>query len=138
MLLRRRRAPDRSARFWPRTLPRRRLPRGGGGTEANPATQAAAGRPGDTAPSPPRRNNFEPRRAAGAQLHDVGGRRRHATGRPFSVGAHTVHHEILSALPDGEVANEIRDSIVDVRSRVRCVANSFAYPNGRSGDFDDR
>ena len=55
-----------------------------------------------------------------------------------SIGAHTVHHEILSNLPDAEVEREISDSIRDVRSRVRYFANSFAYPNGRSGDFDDR
>ena len=56
----------------------------------------------------------------------------------FSIGAHTVHHEILSRLTDGEVRDEIQRSIDDVQRHVRHPATTFAYPNGRPADFDGR
>jgi len=56
----------------------------------------------------------------------------------FSIGAHTVHHEILSRLADSEVRAEVRQSIDEVRRRVSRPATTFAYPNGGRADFDAR
>jgi len=56
----------------------------------------------------------------------------------FSIGAHTIGHEILSRLTDAEVRTEIRGSIDEVRRRASRPTLTFAYPNGGSDDFDPR
>ncbi len=52
--------------------------------------------------------------------------------------AHTVTHEILSRLPDDEVASQVRDSHEEVTRRLGNAPRVFAYPNGRARDFDER
>ncbi|MDQ2668413.1 MAG: polysaccharide deacetylase family protein [Gemmatimonadota bacterium] len=54
------------------------------------------------------------------------------------VGAHTVHHEILSRLPEEAVEMEIVDSIAMVARHVTHPSTTFAYPNGRSEDIGER
>ena len=53
-------------------------------------------------------------------------------------GAHTRHHEILSRLDDASVEREIVGSCEDVQRELGLPALSFAYPNGRPEDFDER
>lgn len=55
-----------------------------------------------------------------------------------SFGAHTVHHEILSRLPDELVTTEIGDSVAKVAAECAHPSRGFAYPNGRAIDFDAR
>lgn len=66
-----------------------------------------------------------------------GARRLEATGL-FRFGAHTVHHEILRPLDDRRLAREIRESIRCTEQEMRRPSPTFAYPNGRSSDFDRR
>lgn len=52
----------------------------------------------------------------------------------MEIGAHTVHHPILSALPAERARDEIaasRDALESITGRKVCA---FAYPNGRPGD----
>jgi peptidoglycan/xylan/chitin deacetylase (PgdA/CDA1 family) len=53
-------------------------------------------------------------------------------------GAHTVNHELVAFLDDQTLEAELRQSIAEVRSRFRHASQTFAYPNGGSGDFDER
>lgn len=53
-------------------------------------------------------------------------------------GAHTVHHDILSRDADDRVRSEVSGSMSAVRERVHRPSRTFAYPNGRRIDFDDR
>ena len=55
-----------------------------------------------------------------------------------SLGAHTVDHEILSRLSDGELRRQVEESAAEVRRRCRHPSRAFAYPNGRRIDFDRR
>lgn len=60
-------------------------------------------------------------------------------GGLIEFGAHTVHHEILSRLPDAAVRSEVLDSCRAVRERLAPASGvAFAYPNGRAQDFDAR
>ena len=45
-------------------------------------------------------------------------------------GAHTVHHVILTRVPEQRAEREIRESIADVRRWSGAEVNTFAYPNG--------
>ena len=54
------------------------------------------------------------------------------------LGGHSVHHEILSRLPDGEVAAEVCPSHLSILDKTGVEPVVFAYPNGRAADFDDR
>ena len=56
----------------------------------------------------------------------------------ITFGAHTTRHDLLSRLPDAEVASEIRSSHADVVRRLEVEPHVFAYPNGRAIDFDER
>lgn len=56
----------------------------------------------------------------------------------LTFGAHTVTHPIVSRLTDDEVAREIGDSMRQVAREVQAVSRTFAYPNGRTIDFDAR
>jgi peptidoglycan/xylan/chitin deacetylase (PgdA/CDA1 family) len=57
-----------------------------------------------------------------------------------SFGAHTETHEIVSRLPDEQLDAEIGRSIRTVDAEVPrlAISKTFAYPNGRSQDFDER
>jgi peptidoglycan/xylan/chitin deacetylase (PgdA/CDA1 family) len=54
-----------------------------------------------------------------------------------TFGGHTVHHEIVSRLDDASVDREVTESVERVRA-TGYVSETFAYPNGRRGDFDER
>lgn len=59
----------------------------------------------------------------------------HAAG--IEIGAHTVHHAILSRIDDDAACAEItqsRDAIADAVAPAR----HFAYPNGHAQDFGER
>jgi peptidoglycan/xylan/chitin deacetylase (PgdA/CDA1 family) len=53
-------------------------------------------------------------------------------------GAHTVDHEIVARLDDASLATQIDASIDAVRTHVDRPSRTFAWPNGRAADFDDR
>jgi peptidoglycan/xylan/chitin deacetylase (PgdA/CDA1 family) len=55
-----------------------------------------------------------------------------------TFGAHTVNHEIVRNLDDVTLRRELADSLAEVRQRCARPSRVFAYPNGRSIDFDDR
>jgi peptidoglycan/xylan/chitin deacetylase (PgdA/CDA1 family) len=55
-----------------------------------------------------------------------------------SIGAHTVHHEIVARLPSGSMRLEIEDSVAKVAAECVRPSRGFAYPNGRASDFDSR
>jgi peptidoglycan/xylan/chitin deacetylase (PgdA/CDA1 family) len=61
-----------------------------------------------------------------------------AAGRWISFGAHTTHHELLSRQPDDEIEGAIAGSQAEVTKRLGRAPRVFAYPNGRSIDFDAR
>lgn len=60
-----------------------------------------------------------------ARLRDAG----------MEVGAHTVHHVILSREDRETRQREILDSIAEVRDRLDVDRVPFSYPNGLAGDF---
>ena len=55
-----------------------------------------------------------------------------------TIGAHTVHHEILARLASEPLRREIEDSVARVASECVRPSRGFAYPNGRASDFDAR
>ena len=59
------------------------------------------------------------------------------TGR-FEFGGHSVRHDILARSDDSDVAATISQSHREVTARTGIVPVAFAYPNGRSIDFDAR
>lgn len=52
----------------------------------------------------------------------------------MDIGAHTVHHPILSALPAERARDEIAASRDTLESITGRKVRAFAYPNGRPGD----
>nr|WP_246253440.1 polysaccharide deacetylase family protein [Sulfitobacter maritimus] len=56
----------------------------------------------------------------------------------FQFGAHTVTHPILSALDQKALETEIAGSVESLRRLNGGECVGFAYPNGRSQDFDAR
>lgn len=56
----------------------------------------------------------------------------------ISFGAHTRSHPILSTLDDASLEREIVGSIDAIQARLGGAVRTFAYPNGRAGDFDER
>jgi peptidoglycan/xylan/chitin deacetylase (PgdA/CDA1 family) len=60
-------------------------------------------------------------------------------GDGIELGAHTIHHPILTRIPDDLAREEIQDSrnwLHEVTGRAPAL---FAYPNGRPGtDYDQR
>lgn len=57
----------------------------------------------------------------------------------MEIGAHTVHHPILTCLPDAEARTEIADGREQLQDLLRQPVRLFAYPNGKHGrDYDDR
>ncbi|HEV2719698.1 MAG TPA: polysaccharide deacetylase family protein [Thermoanaerobaculia bacterium] len=64
-----------------------------------------------------------------AQLRAIGG--------PLTVGAHTVWHPQLSALPPAEQRSEIVESKRQLEAWTGKRVTSFAYPFGGANDFSD-
>ncbi len=58
--------------------------------------------------------------------------------RGISFGAHTRSHPILSTLDDAALQKEIIDSKNILTDKLGTPVTTFAYPNGREGDFDQR
>lgn len=56
----------------------------------------------------------------------------------IDLGAHTVHHPILSTLPDREARREIEESRQWLKRVTGKEPKLFAYPNGRLGQDYDR
>ncbi|BBX70975.1 polysaccharide deacetylase [Mycolicibacterium psychrotolerans] len=51
---------------------------------------------------------------------------------------HTVTHPILSCCSDDKIEREVADSCAAVQRETGTAPGVFAYPNGRSRDFDER
>jgi peptidoglycan/xylan/chitin deacetylase (PgdA/CDA1 family) len=56
----------------------------------------------------------------------------------ITIGAHTVHHPILTCLPITQAAREIEESSVAIERQLGRRVEMFAYPNGNRKDFDNR
>jgi peptidoglycan/xylan/chitin deacetylase (PgdA/CDA1 family) len=64
-------------------------------------------------------------------------RRLHAAG--MEIGAHTVMHPILTALPDTEAERELREGRQRLQQITGAPVDVLAYPNGKPGvDYDAR
>jgi len=61
-----------------------------------------------------------------------------AAGGRIAFGAHTTLHEMLSRQPDEEIERTIAASQAEVTRRLGRAPSVFAYPNGRTIDFDER
>lgn len=59
----------------------------------------------------------------------------HAAG--VELGAHTVHHPILSCVSPELAAAEIGESKRVIEERLQTPVRHFAYPNGTAQDFND-
>ena len=55
----------------------------------------------------------------------------------ITFGAHTVSHPILTQMPLSDAVQEITDSKHAIEIELKCPVTLFAYPNGRSGDFNE-
>lgn len=55
----------------------------------------------------------------------------------MEIGGHTVNHPILSRLPADEQLQEIRESVNRLRTVLGGSIQSFSYPNGDIGSFND-
>jgi peptidoglycan/xylan/chitin deacetylase (PgdA/CDA1 family) len=49
----------------------------------------------------------------------------------FEIGAHSVSHRTLSALPAAEIEREVRESKTTLEDVVGCEVGMFCYPRGR-------
>ncbi|MFW5775587.1 MAG: polysaccharide deacetylase family protein, partial [Chitinivibrionales bacterium] len=56
----------------------------------------------------------------------------------IEFGSHTLSHPILSHTTDGEIEQEISESKTIIENHIDKPVQSFAYPNGRLCDFDER
>lgn len=56
----------------------------------------------------------------------------------MSFGSHTVTHPILSTLSMARVEDEITKSKAAIEQELRVPIKTFAYPNGRRGDFTEQ
>ncbi|MFW6253359.1 MAG: polysaccharide deacetylase family protein [Chitinivibrionales bacterium] len=56
----------------------------------------------------------------------------------IEFGSHTVSHPILSHLTDEQIDQEVADSKREIETQIDTPVESFAYPNGRLCDFDER
>lgn len=54
----------------------------------------------------------------------------------IEIGAHTVHHEILSRLDRSGISREIEESTLALRERTKQPIDTFAYPFGRKWDYN--
>jgi peptidoglycan/xylan/chitin deacetylase (PgdA/CDA1 family) len=55
----------------------------------------------------------------------------------IEFGSHTLDHPILSHVDAEETRRQIRDSKARIEAELGIPVTSFAYPNGRAGDFDE-
>jgi peptidoglycan/xylan/chitin deacetylase (PgdA/CDA1 family) len=58
-----------------------------------------------------------------------------AEGELLEIGAHTVTHSVLSALPPAVQRNEIQHSQGYLSELLGCPVTSFAYPHGLQSDY---
>lgn len=58
-----------------------------------------------------------------------------AHGGHIEIGAHTVSHSMLSALPASDQRREIQQSKADLEEILGCPVRSFAYPFGTLSDY---
>lgn len=58
--------------------------------------------------------------------------------RGIAFGAHTKTHPILTTLGKEEMEVEIAGSKAVIEGMLNMPVPAFAYPNGKSGDFDER
>lgn len=59
-------------------------------------------------------------------------------GAGMEIGAHTVHHPILTSLSAGEAAYEIGEGQRHLQEIIDSPVDVFAYPNGKPNrDYDD-
>lgn len=56
----------------------------------------------------------------------------------FDIGSHSVEHPILSRVGKERLREELRVSKQTIEREVGCECYSFAYPNGRRRDFDEK
>jgi len=59
------------------------------------------------------------------------------TGLGFSIGAHTIHHPVLSRVTLGHAEKEIMGSKVMIETALGRTVKAFAYPNGGPDDYTD-
>ncbi|MGH7568140.1 MAG: polysaccharide deacetylase family protein, partial [Gemmatimonadales bacterium] len=50
--------------------------------------------------------------------------------RGFTIGAHSLRHDILTLEPDAEALADIEQSIADVAAELGSPCSTFAFPNG--------
>jgi peptidoglycan/xylan/chitin deacetylase (PgdA/CDA1 family) len=62
-------------------------------------------------------------------------REMHVSGIEF--GSHTVTHPILSKIPRDEMLKELRESKQRLAEQLNANVVSFAYPNGKTSDYND-
>jgi peptidoglycan/xylan/chitin deacetylase (PgdA/CDA1 family) len=60
-----------------------------------------------------------------------------ADGGRVAIGAHTVAHTALSALPRARQREEIAGSKAELEAALGCSVSSFSYPYGTLADFDE-
>lgn len=57
----------------------------------------------------------------------------------MEIGAHTVNHPILTALPDAQARQELQQGRDALQNITQAPVSTLAYPNGRPGvDYDQR
>src|SRR5207248_10086135 len=52
-------------------------------------------------------------------------------------GSHTVSHTILPRIPKSEIVKELCGSKEQLSEQLGTAISSFAYPNGKPGDYND-
>lgn len=62
---------------------------------------------------------------------------REMADQDVSIGSHTMSHPILSRESRERVRLELRDSKTRLETVLQRAVDAFAYPNGRSEDFND-
>ena len=55
----------------------------------------------------------------------------------IKFGAHTVNHPILTEIPLKQAEKEIIESKKDIEKKIKKPINTFCYPNGQPGDYND-
>jgi peptidoglycan/xylan/chitin deacetylase (PgdA/CDA1 family) len=55
----------------------------------------------------------------------------------ISFGAHTVNHPVLTRVPIEQAISEIVTSKKVIEERIGASVTSFAYPNGKEGDYNE-
>jgi peptidoglycan/xylan/chitin deacetylase (PgdA/CDA1 family) len=60
----------------------------------------------------------------------------HSAG--MTIGSHTLTHAIVTKLTETEMEREVSGAREACEQALSVVCDTFAYPNGRQGDFDER